>query len=611
MKIKPFYKVSPDKWLLTSNPDVAAARKKALAYPKLDERQIEEYVRQWVLLELIDTYGYPKEWVGERIVVEETVQMATMEKQADISIKNERHKTFLYIETKNCGVNRVEFDKAEKQLMGYLSSTHTATVGMITDGRVSKCLVKKIDPNDFDYIPDIPNYDQKVLKQKSKLVRELTTEMVKVGRKTGLTPITDKYEDVLFKCHSAIRDIDGSHADEALDELSKIIYAKIYDERTTVDAGKGAAFRFQIYGAGNTEEIASNIRDLYKEATEKDLQRYSQRIPSYERSRGVFKQQIRLSSNALVKVVEILQNYSFIDSKGDIKGRAFQKVLGPAIRAGMGQYFTPDEVVKLAVGIIQPQVSDLILDPFCGSAHFLTSALEEVKNAFEARKIDDYSFHQFKFFHLHGIEKSERMVRIAMSDMLLQDDGHSNIRCTDALLSFDNYPDIKSLGGEDNTDPQVFDIVLTNPPFGSLMGGEIGNIIGRFELGKGKKSLPLEILGLERCFQFLKPGGRMAIVLQDGVLTDTSHAHVREWVHEQGELVAVISLPEHTFTPYGASPKTSLVFFKKFNDGKKKPSGKPVFFAKIDDIGYDATGRTKGTSEVPVVIKKFRNERGW
>lgn len=611
MKIKPFYKISPDKWILTSNPDVSAARKKALENPKLDERQVEEYVRQWVLRELIETYGYPKEWIGERIVVEETVQMATMEKQADISIKNERHKTFLYIETKNAGVSQIDFDKAEKQLMGYLSSTHTATVGMITSAKVSKCLVKKIDPNDFDYIPDIPSYDQKGLRQKSKLVRELTPEMIKSGRKTGLTPITEKYEDVLFKCHSAIRDIDGSHADEALDELSKIIYSKIYDERTTIDAGKGASFRFQIYGAGNTEEIASNIRDLYKEATEKDLSRYSQRIPGYERSRGVFKQQIRLSSNALVKVVEILQNYSFLDSKGDIKGRAFQKVLGPAIRAGMGQYFTPDEVVKLAVGIIKPQVSDLILDPFCGSGHFLTSALEEVKKDYEAGKIDEYSFHQFKFFHLHGIEKSERMVRIAMSDMLLQDDGHSNIRCTDALLSFDNYPDIKALGGEENSDPQVFDIVLTNPPFGSLMGGEIGNIIGRFELGKGKKSLPLEILGLERCFQFLKPGGRMAIVLQDGVLTDSSHAHVREWVHNQGELVAVISLPDHTFTPYGASPKTSLVFFRKYPDGKKKESGKPVFFARIEDIGYDATGRVKGKSEIPETIKLFHKERGW
>jgi len=471
MKLRPYYKIHPNEWLLVTNPDVAVARKKALENPKLDEYDIEEYVRQWILKELIDIYKYPIEWLGERIVVEETVQMATMEKQADISIKNERYKTFLYIETKKSSIVGVEYDKAERQLMGYLSSTHTATVGMITNGKRTKVLVKKIDPNDFDYITDIPSYDQKGLRQKSKLILELTPELIKEGRKTGLTPITEKYEDLLFDCHSIIRDIDGVHADEALDELSKLIYAKIYDERTTINLTQGTSFRFQIYGAGNTEEIASNIRDLYNEAKDKDLEIYSQRIPSYERSRGVFKQQIRLSSNALVKVVETLQNYSFLDSKGDIKGRAFQKVLAPAIRAGMGQYFTPDEVVKLAVGIIRPTVTDLILDPFCGSGHFLTSCLEVIRRDYENKSITDYSYHQFKFFHLHGIEKSERMVRIAMCDMLMQDDGHSNIRCTDAFLSFDNYPDIKALGGQDNNDPQVFKLILTNPPFGSLMGG--------------------------------------------------------------------------------------------------------------------------------------------
>lgn len=611
MIIKPFYKISPDKWLLTNNSDVAAAQTKAIANPEMDETHIEEYVRQWVLKELIETYSYPADWFGERIIVEERVQMATMLKEADISIKNERNKTFLYIETKKSGVSRPEFDLAEGQLMGYLSSTHTATIGMVTDGRTTKCIVKKIDPNDFDYIPDIPSYDLSGVKQKTKLVREVTPEMLKSGLKTGLTPITEKFEDILFRCHSAIRDIDGLHSDEALDELSKIIYAKIYDERQAVDSSMGESFRFQIYGAGNTEEIASNIRDLYKEAVDKDLAVYSQRIPNYERSRGVFKQQIRLSSNALVKVVEILQHYSLLDSKGDIKGRAFQKVLGPAIRAGMGQFFTPDEAVKLAVGIINPDVKELILDPFCGSGHFLTSCLEKVNEKYLAGEITEYAFNQFKFFHLHGIEKSERMVRIAMCDMALQDDGHTNIRCTDALLSFDNYPDIKALGGDENQDPQIFDVVVTNPPFGSLMGGEIGNIIKRFELGKGKKSAPLEILGLERCLQFLKPNGRMAIVLQDGVLTDTGHDSVRTWLHTQAEVVAIISLPDHTFTPYGASPKTSVVFLRKFLPNENKVSNKPVFFAKMENIGYDATGRTKGVSETNDIIKAFFENRGW
>jgi len=611
MKIRPFYRIPPEEWLLTTNADVATAQRKAINNPQMDERDIEEYVRQWVLRELIETYGYPKEWLGERIIVEETVQMATMLKQADISIKNDRHKTFLFVETKKSGVSRQEFESAEQQLMGYLSSTHTATVGMVTDGKITRCLVKKIDPNDFDYIPDIPEYDQRGIRQKTKLTRDLTPEMLKSGVKTGLTPITEKLEDILFDCHSAIRDIDGLHADEALDELSKIIYTKIYDERQVVDSQLGVAFRFQTYGAGNTEEIASNIRDLYKEAVDRDLAIYSQRIPNYERSRGVFKQQIRLSSNALVKVVEILQRYSFLDSTGDIKGRAFQRVLGPAIRAGMGQYFTPDEVVQLAVGIIQPDITDLILDPFCGSGHFLTACLDLINKKQSQYHWTEYSLHQFKFFHLHGIEKSERMVRIAMCDMALHDDGHANIRCTDALLSFDNYPDIKALGGDENDDPQVFDVILTNPPFGSLMGGEIGNIIGRFELGKGKKSVPLEILGLERCLQFLKPGGRMAIVLQDGVLTDSSHSYVRQWLHTQAEIVAVISLPSHTFTPYGANPKTSLLLLRKYAHGKQNPSGKPVFFARMDDIGYDATGRSKGSSETNQIIASFFEKRGW
>lgn len=611
MKIRPFYRIPPEDWLLTTNADVATAQRKAIENPQMDERDIEEYVRQWVLRELIETYGYPKEWLGERIIVEETVQMATMLKQADISIKNDRHKTFLYIETKKSGITPQEFESAEHQLMGYLSSTHTATVGMVTNSKMTRCLVKKIDPNDFDYIPDIPEYDQRGIRQKTKLFRELTPDMLKSGVKTGLTPITDKFEDILFRCHSVIRDIDGLHADEALDELSKIIYAKIYDERQIVDSELGSTFRFQTYGAGNTEEIASNIRDLYKEAVDKDLTIYSQRIPNYERSRGVFRQPIRLSSNALVKVVEILQHYSFLDSTGDIKGRAFQKVLGSAIRAGMGQYFTPDEVVQLAINIIQPNITELILDPFCGSGHFLTACLDLINKKQALHHWTEYSLHQFKFFHLHGIEKSERMVRIAMCDMALHDDGHANIRCTDALLSFDNYPDIKALGGDKNDDPQVFDIILTNPPFGSLMGGEIGNILGRFELGKGKKSVPLEILGLERCLQFLKPGGRMAIVLQDGVLTDSSHSYVRQWIHTQAEVVAVISLPPHTFAPYGANPKTSILFLKKYQHGEKTPSGKPVFFARMDDIGYDATGRPKGASETNQIISNFFEKRGW
>ncbi|MFM6221085.1 MAG: class I SAM-dependent DNA methyltransferase, partial [Dolichospermum sp.] len=234
--------------------------------------------------------------------------------------------------------------------------------------------------------------------------------------------------------------------------------------------------------------------------------------------------------------VEILQDYSFIDTHQDIKGRTFQKVLAPAIRAGMGQYFTPDAVVRIMVGIVDPTDRDLILDPFCGSGHFLTASLDYVvKKYFKDDSLTDMrNYYDFAYFHLHGIEKSERMVRIAVTDMLLHDDGHTNIRNTDALLSFDNYPDIKSIG-ENNT-PEVFDIVMTNPPFGSI--ADTTQMVGRFALGSGKKKLPLEVLGLERCLQFLKHGGKLAIVLPDAIVANKSTKWIRDWYHEQAKIVA-------------------------------------------------------------------------
>ena len=608
MKIRPFYRIPPQDWLLTTNGDVAAAQSKALEDPQMDERNIEEYVRQWVLRELIETYGYPKEWLGERIIVEETVQVATMKKEADISIKNERGKTYLFVETKKSAISEPEFAEAERQLEGYLSATHTATIGMVTDGTPprTKVKLKKIDPNDFDYIPDIPSYNAGELRQKVKLVREILDDPTK-GKRTGLKPITEKYTDILFQCHSAIRSIDNLHDDESLDELCKVIYTKIYDERLTMQKEIGTAFVFQTYG-GNTEEIASNIRDLYDEARRSDINVYAQRIPNYERSRGVFKDQIRLSSAALLRVVELLQNYSFIDSTTDIKGQAFQQVIGSAIRSGMGQYFTPDPVVRMVVEMIDPKPYETILDPFCGSGHFLTVSLEHVERNYKGGKIDDYTYRQFAFFHLHGIEKDPKMVRIAMTDMMLHDGGHSNIRCIDALLSFDNYPDIKALTGEDNTSPEVFHIGMTNPPFGALLTGEVMQILGRFELGKGRNSLPLEILGLERMFQFLCPGGRMAIVLPQSILTNTSMKFVRDFILDNCRVDAIVSLPPQTFAPFKGVGKASVLFLTK--KPVKNPSlDYPVFMAIAKHVGYDNTGRVDHQNDLPTIAQDFKDFR--
>ena len=389
-----------------------------------------------------------------------------------------------------------------------------------------------------------------------------------------------------------------------------MIYAKIYDERDVTKQPPGTPFRFQIYGASNASEVASNIRMLYDEARTVDVDVYSKRIPNYERSRGVFKNQLRLSDAALFRIVERLQETSLIDSKADLKGKAFQTILAPAIRAGMGQYFTPDPIVELAIGVIQPQARDVILDPFCGSAHFLTKALQFVVEK-QGDSLTSHDLEEFKFFHLHGIEKSDRMVRIAMTDMMLHDDGHTNIRNQDALLSFDNYPDITALRDDGGHDPAVFDVVLTNPPFGSIMKQEVMEMLGRFDLGHKRKSLPLEILGLERSLQFLRPGGRLAIVLPEHLMKGKSALFVRRWLFEIASIRAIFFFPEDAFTPYGAMVKTCLCVIRKLNADETIPDSDRTLLCDIENLGYEATGRSKAGSEVSDAIARFHAYQGW
>ena len=613
-----FELINPDSWFFPTHGDVMEAKRRALEYYsqhktyKDAEFIIEEFVRQWALTRIVNEYKYPAEWLGERIIIEEPVKMGSTEKEADISIKNANRRTFLYIETKKRGISGDEFREAERQMETYLASTHTATIGLVTDGDRVKTIRKKIDPNDFDYIPDLPAYGLET-RIKVQLVREIPDEAE--GSPTGLKILESDYERVLFDCHSSARDVDGLHDDEALDEICKILYAKVYDERYTTKQEVGTAFRFQTYGASNASEVASNIRVLYEEARTADIEIYSKRIPDYERSRGVFKTQIKLSDTALFRIVERLQEYSIVDSKADIKGRAFQKVLAPAIRAGMGQYFTPDPIVDLAVKIVQPKANDLILDPFCGSGHFLTKALQYVVDK-QGQRLSPHDLHEFKFFHLHGIEKSDRMVRIAMTDMMLHDDGHTNIRNQDALLSFDNYPDIIALNTDAKSDkqqfnPAVFNVVLTNPPFGSIMRQETMAMIGRFDLGNKKKSLPLEILGLERSIQFLKPKGRLAIVLPEHLMKGKTAAFVRKWLYNIVAIKAIFFFPEEAFTPFGAMVKTCLCIFQRRDVDEKPQNDERTFLCEVENLGYEPTGKPKEGIEVDAAVEAFFSNGGW
>lgn len=418
-------------------------------------------------------------------------------------------------------------------------------------------------------------------------------------RAVNLIPITNKLENIFFEIHSAMRDIDGLHADAALEELCKLLYLKSYleEQESILPISRVTTATF-----GTVEEYASCLRALYREAINYDLRVFRLKIPEYERSRGVFDLPIFLSSAALIKAFQLIEEFSLTRSDTDLKGRAFQKVLSKSIRSGMGQYFTPVQVCQLMVEIAAPTSSELILDPFCGSGHFLTESLAYVR-----RTAPDHTkeYHEFAFGKLHGIEKSDRMTRIAMTDMRLNGDGHSNIRCTDALLDFRNYPDLK---------PESFDLVLTNPPFGSILGIEAFSALGKFTLAEGRKKVPLEIVGLERSIEFLRPGGRIAIVLPESIFNAESSKYVREWLLNKLTIRIVIDLPNETFTPFGANVRSGILFGRKLRPGENVSKNQKVCMIRIDNLGYDASGREIKGSEITEAIKtakKFLQKEGW
>lgn len=482
----------------------------------------------------------------------------------------------------------------------WLRGSPFARLGLSSDGTAggTRVLRRRGNSDECDFIPDLETY--KTVGEGQNLLGPFRAPGggTKLGRE--LEPISECLEDVFFEAHSHIRDIDGLHADESLDELCKVLYAKLFDEEIT---SPGEAYSLQRGLAGTIEELAATVRRVYQDANEYDVRVFSLKVPGYDRSRGVFNAPIHLSSPALVKVVQMVESYWLTRSSIDVKGRAFQRVLGPAVRAGMGQYFTPLEVIQFMVAVIRPTVADLVLDPFSGSGHFLTQSLDGVRRA--AKKADEKRVDEFAYHKLHGIEKSDRMVRVAMTDMRLHGDGHSNIRCTDALLDFQNYPDIRA---------ESFDVVMTNPPFGCLLGPEAVGRLGKFTLAEGRRNVPLEVLGLERCAQFLRPGGRLGIVLPDGLLANRNADYVRRWVAEHLKVRAIVSLPVETFAPFGANIKTSVLFARKWKNGEKRIRDYKVYLAQVENVGYDATGRQQGGSDLPSAtsgLEQFIRAEGW
>ncbi len=611
-KVTPFYRIAPQKWRCLNNGYVAAEQKKAIENPELSEYQIEEYVRQWILNELVITYGYPEEWIADdgvsgRIYLEWEVAMGVEYKRADIALLNEWRRPFLFIETKNRSIDIFKRPTANKpsaveQVQSYTAVVLEANVCIATNGEQMYAGRIQVDPTQFVNYPDIPSYEKS-----DKAIGNITIvkgkEEIIEGRAGDGLSTAINFSSILGNIHDVLRGDENLQPDEALDEMCKLMFVKFYDELTTKE---NESYKFQEYLYGNAEELGSSIRTLYINARNEENEKLKRR-GKYDASKSAFDEKIIVKDNTIKRIVHELQDYSLKKTSVDTKGEAFQTFLGNTFRGNLGQYFTPEPVVNLMVGVLDPTEKDTCIDPACGSARILTHILSHVRNEHIIGKYGDEKLEweiikNYAEDKIHGIEVARRLVRVAIMDMMIYDDGRSNIRCTDGLDDWNNYFDLEK---------EKFSIVATNPPFGALISDPI--VLSRFILGKGQSSVPKEILFLERCFQFLKPGGKMAIVLPDGILAHDKarDLYIKEYYRKQAKMVAVVALPYHTFVPYGANAKTSVVFFKKWDTNEDKSKDYDIEMVELEDIGYTSAGVSSDKGEVDSVVRYLKNKKIW
>lgn len=502
----------------------------------------EEKVRAKYYVELIERYQYPE----NRIDLEVTVPRRKPADIADVVIFQDdaKKKPYTVIECKKDGIPQLEFEQAIEQAFGNCNSLSGYYTGVIagntrrffnakdfgsmerTQNVIADIPVGYGDVQEWRYRKNDDNWDLQVVGKE-----ELTR--------------------VLRKCHDTLWQGGKLAPTEAFDELAKILFIKIRDEKKLRE--NGDPYDFQIKTRETPQSVADRIKALYQEAKTRDPE--------------VFTEDVQVDNGPLFSVVNHLQGINLNQTDLDVKGVAFERFLGSYFRGDMGQYFTPRELVEFIVKIVDPHHEERILDPACGSGGFLLYAMEHVQKEasqyYEEGTPEHYNhWHNFAEKELFGIEVNDAIARVAKMNMILHDDGHSNVIGSDALIDFDKFYD-QNRGFE----KESFDIILTNPPFGANIKKEEKPYLDDYKLGKGKKSQKTEILFLERCFDFLKWGtGKLAIVLPDGILNNSSLQYVRDYIEQHYRILAVVSLPQIAFRYYEAGVKPSILFLQKFSE---------------------------------------------
>ncbi|EAK3672386.1 restriction endonuclease subunit M [Campylobacter upsaliensis] len=510
----------------------------------------EEKVRAEVFARLIIEKEYPLSHIA--IEVRVTRGSNKSNTRADIVVyKNAKHqKTFIVIELKKS--SQKDLREAKEQALSYANFLK-ADYALATNGKEKIALYIKEDSNDL--INDIPPYGGNAPIWK----------YLRNSENSDISKITiDELKTLLEKIHNYLWNGGKRNPAEAFSEFSKIIFTKIMDEKI---AEYDPDYKLENY------EFQKN-RDEDKFALEKRIKGLYQKYK--EKDSNVFDNALILDADEIKFLVENLESISLSETDLDIKGKVFQKFFADFFKGTAGQYFTPLNIVRFMVECFDLRQNDLVLDPSCGSGGFLLQTLQYMQE--KSKKLDG-EYNQKRFWHsfaeknLYGIEISGGISQTAKMNMIIHDDGHTNVITADGLDSFENF--IKK---NNKFQKNTFNFIFTNPPFGSSIPASkpyfedfsfaksevhfIDKIIDK-KSPKDLSAQKSEILFLERYFEFLKEGGIVACVLPDGILTNSSLQNVRDYLLERFYLLASFSLPQHTFSNYGAGVKSSILVLKK------------------------------------------------
>ncbi|EPF23944.1 MAG: restriction endonuclease subunit M [Microcystis aeruginosa Ma_MB_F_20061100_S19] len=568
----------------------------------------EEKVRAEFWAELIYKYDYdPK-----LIKFEVKVPRRTPNDLADIVIyKDEEHKDpYFVFEIKRSDITDAEFSQSIEQACGNRASLAAPFCGSIA-GLTRRLLrfddKQKYPPmeRDRNHLTDIPKRFGKP--------PEWRFYKNKEGQDLKAVP-REELRSAIRKCHQTLWEGGRRSPIAAFGEFCKLIFVKYRDEKNP-DIEDGQPYAFQRRDGESSEDLSKRILRLYTNEQEKEP--------------GVFTDKINIDPPVIAQVVEHLEALSLDRTELDTKGVAFEEFMGGFFKGDFGQYFTPRELIAFSIELLNPERKHLVLDPACGSGGFLLYALDHVRRAANLRyknyksdprqSIDHFNYwHSFAQNNLFGIEINEELARVAKMNMIIHDDGHTNIVGHDALDFLERLTALKP-----ELVPNKFDVILTNPPFGSVVKstekdkGYLDQFDLRHYLSKGttdtepdestqgernakrgakavkeRTSIKTEILFIERVYSYLKPKeGRAAIILPDGILTNSSLQGVRDWMLSHFQILAVVSLPQFAFAYYDAGVKASIVFLRKLGDGEVVSDDQPIFMALAENIGYDATGR--------------------